>query len=112
MGFFDTLFGNKKYSNIDGTKFEQMEKDNKDLLILDVRTPDEFKSGHIPNAKNIHVGQLSSKISTLEKYKDKNVVVYCASGGRSISAALTLSKNGFNNVYNLGGIRNYKGKLK
>lgn len=111
MGLFSGLF-NKKYENINGEQFEQLLKSNKDVLILDVRTSDEFKGGHIPKAKNISVQELSSKILTIESYRDKPVVVYCASGARSSSAAGILAKVGFMNIYNLGPVSSYKGKLK
>lgn len=112
MSFFSTLFGGNKYNSINGDELQQMCKDNKDVLILDVRTVGEFRSGHIPKAKNIPVQELSSKLHTLEAYKDKTIILYCASGGRSASAAKLLSNNGFNKIYNLiGGIGNYKGQL-
>ena len=112
MGFLSGLFGTKNVNKINGVELNNMIKNNKDLLILDVRNVGEFRSGHIPNAKNIPVQELSSKINTLDAYKDEEIVVYCASGGRSSSAASILSKNGFTKVYDLGGISNYKGKLK
>lgn len=112
MGFLSNIFKGKKYTNISGDELEKMIKNNKELLILDVRSIDEFRSGHIPKAKNIPVQQLSTKVNTLEAYKNEEIVVYCASGGRSSSAANILTNNGFDKVYNLGGIYNYKGKLK
>ena len=54
---------------------------------------------------------IKSQINNLDAYKDDDIIVYCTSGGRSSCAANILSKNGFNKVYNLGGIGNYKGKL-
>ena len=54
---------------------------------------------------------IKSQINNLDAYKDDDIIVYCASGGRSSSAANILSKNGFNKVYNLGGIGSYKGNL-
>lgn len=113
MGFFSTLFGGSNYNNINGDELQKISKDNKNVLILDVRSVGEFRSGHIPNAKNIPVQELSSKIQTLDGYKDEDIILYCASGGRSSSAARLLSNNGFNKVYNLsGGIGSYKGQLK
>ena len=113
MGFLSGLFGNKKYTNINGEELQKMVKENKDVLILDVRTLGEFRSGHIPKSKNIPVQELSSKVGTLDSYKNDEVIVYCASGARSASAVRILSKNGFNKMYNLsGGISSYKGKLK
>ena len=111
MGFFSNMFGSKKYTNINNDDFQNIIKNNKNALILDVRTVGEFRSGHIKNAKNIPVQELSSQLKNLDTYKDDDIIVYCASGGRSSSAANILSKNGFNKVYDLGGIGNYKGKL-
>lgn len=112
MNFFANLFS-KKYENINGNKLNSIIKSNKNVLILDVRTPGEFKSGHIPKAKNIPVNELSSKINTLSSHKDEEVIIYCASGMRSSNASNILSKNGFNKIYNLsGGIGSYNNKLK
>lgn len=112
MGIFSTLFGNRNYKNITGEELTKILKDNKNALIIDVRSVGEFRSGHIPKAKNIPVQELSSKIHTLDAYKNEDIIVYCASGGRSSSAAKLLSNNGFNKIYNLsGGIHSYQGKL-
>ncbi|MGL5642620.1 MAG: rhodanese-like domain-containing protein [Paraclostridium sp.] len=112
MGFFSALFGSKKYTNINNEELQRITKLNKNALILDVRSPGEFRNNHIPKAKNIPVQELSTKLESLSEYKDDEIIVYCASGGRSASAANILYKSGFNNIYNLGGIGNYKGKLK
>ena len=112
MGFLGGLFRNKKYKNINNEELQKIIKQNENALILDVRSLGEFRSGHIPKSKNIPVQDISSSIYTLDEYKDDDVIVYCASGRRSASAANTLTRNGFNKVYNLGGIGNYKGKLK
>lgn len=105
------LFRKRGYTTITGSQFQKMISNN-NILILDVRSSGEYKKGHIPNAKNLPVDTLSSKLSTLNSYKDSDIVVYCASGGRSARACDILSKNGFNKVYNLsGGISSYKGKL-
>ncbi|MDY5210996.1 rhodanese-like domain-containing protein [Intestinibacter sp.] len=111
MGFFSDMFENKNSNNINHEEFQNIIKNNKNTLVLDVRTIEEFRSGHIPNAKNIPVQELSTKISNLDNYKNNDIIVYCRSGVRSSKAADILNKNGFNKVYNLGGIGNYKGKL-
>jgi Rhodanese-related sulfurtransferase len=74
-----------------------------DALVLDVREDKEVAEGKIPHAKHIPLGQLSSRLKELEKYKDKPVVVNCRSGHRSLSACKVLRKNGFEQVYNLAG---------
>ncbi|WP_099189047.1 rhodanese-like domain-containing protein [Tepidibacter mesophilus] len=102
MNFMQRLFGRKSnFQNINGEEVQALIKENKDMLILDVRTLDEYKSGHIPKAKNIPVNELNLKINSIKKYQDKPVLVYCASGVRSKRASNILSKSGFNNLYNL-----------
>ncbi len=76
---------------------------HKNAVVLDVREDDEYKSGHMLNAKHVPGGKLKSRIAELEKYKDKPVVVVCRSGMRSSSACVTLAKQGFTQAYNLTG---------
>ena len=71
--------------------------------IIDVRSPDEFADGAYPKAKNIPVNSLPNRITEVGP-KDKPVVVYCASGGRSAVAAQILKANGFTDVTNAGGL--------
>lgn len=70
-------------------------------LILDVRTPNEFYNGHIPNSKLIPLQQLEQRISEIENYKNKDILVYCRKGNRSTVAAEILIENGFNSLYNM-----------
>ncbi|MGC3998617.1 MAG: rhodanese-like domain-containing protein [Anaeromyxobacter sp.] len=71
-------------------------------LILDVRTPGEFAGGAYPGAKNIPVQELGARLS--EVPKGKPIVVYCASGMRSASAAALLQRSGYADVVNAGGL--------
>lgn len=74
-----------------------------DAQILDVREASEFASGHLPEARNIPVDKLAERIGELEKFKDKPIIVCCASGMRSGKACSELKKQGFNRLYNLAG---------
>lgn len=77
-----------------------------DALIIDVRETAEWSAGHIANARHIALGHLSKRLSEIDKFKDKPVVMVCASGNRSGSACSTLKKAGFQQVFNLdGGMR-------
>lgn len=77
-----------------------------DALVVDVRETAEWSAGHIPNARHIALGHLGKHLSEIEKYKDKPVIVACASGNRSSSACGVLQKAGFQQVFNLaGGVR-------
>lgn len=74
-----------------------------DAVVVDVRETAEWSAGHIPNARHIALGQLAKHLSELDKFKDKPVIVVCASGNRSGTAGSVLMKNGFQQVYNLAG---------
>ena len=74
-----------------------------DGVVLDVREANEWSTGHIPNARHIALGQLPGRLSELDKFKGKPVVVCCASGNRSSSACGALRRAGFERVYNLAG---------
>jgi rhodanese-related sulfurtransferase len=82
---------------------QQMEKKDANLVLLDVRTPEEFAAGHIPGAVNIPHDQLPNRLAELAGAKNKEVVVYCRSGRRSAIAQETLSKQGFTSVKHLEG---------
>ena len=83
---------------------------NNGATILDVRTPEEFKSGHLRGAVNIPLRQLNSSLSNIKK--DKPVITCCASGMRSNSAKNMLLSSGFTEVYNGGGWMNLKRYVK
>ena len=74
-----------------------------DALVLDVRETGEWGSGHIHGARHITLGQLEKRLSELDKFKGKPIIVVCASGNRSSSACGQLKKHGFDKVYSLGG---------
>lgn len=89
------------YINIDNIKLNQMIDSNEDFLLLDIRDKEEFEERFIPKAVNIPLNKLLFSIDDIEEYKDKNVIVYCRSGHRSITACNLLSMEGFKNLYNL-----------
>lgn len=72
-------------------------------LVIDVRTPAEYSSGHYEGATNIPLGELRDRLPELGD-KKKAIVVYCASGMRSASAARILKDAGFTDVTNAGGL--------
>jgi hydroxyacylglutathione hydrolase len=72
-----------------------------DFQLLDVRTPQEWDQGHLPDAHYLFLGDLPQKLKNLDR--DKPVVVYCASGYRSSLAASLLQANGFAKVHNVPG---------
>ena len=89
------------------------------VLLLDVRTAAEFegkapdKFGRLANAVNIPVQELEKRMGELDKWKDKQIVVYCSHSHRSPRASYMLSQNGFNHVTNmLGGMSVWKTEVK
>jgi rhodanese-related sulfurtransferase len=86
-----------------GTLEATMLINQKDAVVIDVREPGEFAQSHILNARNIPLGELTARIKELERFKERPVIVSCATGNRSGSAAALLRKHGFTNVVNLAG---------
>jgi rhodanese-related sulfurtransferase len=81
--------------------------EKKGMVLLDVRTNNEYAQGHIPGAVHIPLSEIGEKVKKLKK--DKDIVVFCASGNRSIWAIKRLMGMGFKNLYNLkGGYRAWK----
>jgi phage shock protein E len=72
-------------------------------LILDVRTPGEFGSGHVPNAVNIPHDELASRLVELDSEMDRPIVVYCKSGRRAGMAASVLLEGGYTDILHLEG---------
>ena len=105
MRFFDFLKGPdinqgvKEYSTTD------------DAVLLDVRTPDEYRQGHIPDSKNVPLRSIS-KVTGMIDNKSTPIFVHCLSGARSRQAATILKQMGYTNVKNIGGISAYAGKVE
>jgi len=105
MGIFDFLKqpdvnqGVNDYKNTSGA------------VLLDVRTPQEYSEGHIPESKNVPL-QTIDKVRTVVENKDTELFVYCYSGARSRQAAAALGQMGYTKVNNIGGISSYRGKVE
>lgn len=84
--------------------FQQLDKAN--VVILDVRTAEEFAQGHVPGAINITHTAIENNLAKLAKHKDKKIVVYCRSGRRAGIAADILAQHGFDKLYHLTGDMN------
>ncbi|MCP4498757.1 MAG: rhodanese-like domain-containing protein [Deltaproteobacteria bacterium] len=75
--------------------------------LIDVRSPGEFSSGHLPGAQNIPLGELAARLGSIGD-KEKPVVIYCLSGGRSGSAKGILARGGFTQVFDLGAMSRWR----
>jgi rhodanese-related sulfurtransferase len=78
-------------------------KDNS-VVLLDVRSQEERSQKHIKGSLHVPVGELTQKLKTLEKYRQKEVICYCHSGSRSFMATLMLTQNGFQAANMKGGM--------
>jgi len=105
MGFFDFFKqpdinqGIKDYQSTPGA------------VLLDVRTSEEYRDGHIPGSKNVPL-QTIDKIASVAENKDTALFVYCYSGARSRQAVGQLQRLGYTHVNNIGGIAAYVGKVE
>lgn len=96
---------------IDAEELDEMVENHEDMLVVDVREPDEFALGHIPGALNIPRGLLEGaadpsykhRIDVLCDARERAVILYCQTGGRSAMAADTLTQMGFAKAWNLAG---------
>ena len=79
--------------------------------LIDVREEDEYKGGHIPNSINIPLSKIDS-IETIVEDKSAPLFLYCISGARSSEAAKYLAGKGYTNAKDIGGIRNYNGRIE
>jgi len=79
----------------------------KGAVLLDVRTPEEFASGHADGAVNIPVEDLGSRLAELKGDEKKDIVVYCRSGHRAGIAKTLLESKGFTKVHNVGGLSDW-----
>ena len=86
-----------------------IEKGSHEYILIDVRTPTEYSSGHIPTAINIPVDVISSMPP--EAKNDDLIIVYCRSGNRSAVAKGILEDLGFTNIVDFGGINRYPSEL-
>ena len=92
------------FESIDAKQAIHLLENDDNVTLLDVRTIQEYKSGHLRNAVLIPVQALSKNLGMLKQDKDKKIIVYCRTGSRSVSASRILEENGFTPLNVKGGI--------
>ncbi len=95
---------NRSLKHYDAPDLKEALKSNRNIVLLDVRTPAERKENHIKGSFHIPLHELGSRMSELQKFKEKEIVCYCRSGNRSVSAAAKLKKQGYDAANLRGGI--------
>ena len=91
----------------DLAKIEKDDKEKEKYLVVDVRDAKEYEAGHVKHAINIPLADVEKNLDKLSAWKDKPVVLYCNSGKKSGEAANILVKNGFKDVTNAAGVKEY-----
>ena len=94
-----------------GDEVVEAMKDTANTVVIDARDAKDFAKGHIDGAINVFVDEAKDKLGELEQYKDKKVIVYCNSGKKSGKLAQFLVDNGFTDVYNADGVKQYEYNL-
>lgn len=92
------------YTKISGDEAKKIMNEDDSVIILDVRTEEEYNQGHIEEALLIPSTELTKRASEELSNKDATILVYCRSGNRSARAAQKLIDAGYTNVYDFGGI--------
>jgi len=106
MGLFD-IFGGGSGNNISPQEAKKRMDESGKFVLLDVRTPAEYKQVHIEGAKLIPLDTLESRATVDLPDKNVPIYIYCLSGGRAGSAVRMLTNMGYTEVYNFGGISNW-----
>ena len=89
----------------------ELDTDN-NIILLDVRTQEEYDGGHIPKSILIPVSELENRVLHELTDKEARIFVYCAAGARSLTACEKLVNLGYTNVYHLGGIVDWKYEIE
>jgi len=101
------IFAN--FDSIDAKQAMHLLENDDNVTLLDVRTIQEYKEGHLRDATLIPVQALSQNLGMLKQDKNKKIIVYCRTGSRSVGASRILEENGFSPINVKGGILSFQG---
>ena len=90
---------------------KEMMTTKQNIIILDVRTPQEYSGGHIEDAILLPDYDVKDKVNEIISDKEATILVYCRSGRRSAAAAQTLQKLGYTSIYDFGGVNDWPYEL-
>ena len=105
MGFFDFLKSPDIHQGVEACR------NTAGAVLLDVRTVEEYREGHIPGSRNLSLQAIGALPGMIEN-RETPLFVYCQSGARSSQAVSLLRQMGYTNVQNIGGIASYTGKVE
>lgn len=109
MSIMELLKGRADTPDINKAAAEALEK--KGAVLLDVRTQEEYRAGHIGGSINVPLDKIDHARGII-KEKDAPVYVYCQSGARSARACMQLKSMGYENTVNIGGISSWRGRTE
>lgn len=82
---------------------KRIEKQDASIVVVDVRSAEEFAAGHVPGAINLPHTHMPARLSTLAAHANKDIVLYCESGVRTQQAVARMQENGFKRLFHLEG---------
>lgn len=100
------------YRNISHFEAQKIISEEKDFILLDVRTPQEYEKKHIPNAILLPIDEIKKGNVSVLPDKNQKILVYCWTGRRAEDSAVMLVKMGYKNVLNLGGLVDWTGEVE
>ena len=103
--------GMAAFQRITSDEAAKMMAEEKNYIILDVRTAGEYAGGHIPNAINVPNESINTTPPKELPDKNQRIFVYCRSGARSMQAAQKLANMGYTNIVEMGGIKDWHGDV-
>ena len=92
-----------KENSIDYENAKMILKNDKNVILIDVRSPQEYREQHLEGSINIPLYDIENNISKKVSSKENAIIVYCQSGARSRKAVEILKSEGYNNIYNIDG---------
>ncbi|MCL2562595.1 MAG: rhodanese-like domain-containing protein [Oscillospiraceae bacterium] len=98
---------NETATVITASEARELMEDGQRFVLLDVRSEEEFILQHIPGARVIPYTEVAERMSVEFPDRETRILVYCRTGGRSAAAAQSLTRLGYTNVYDLGGINGW-----
>jgi len=106
-----SLFGGSKVPHMTMEEAQKELKNDTSIVLIDVRSPQEYSQGHIPGSISLPTEKAPS-IQEVVPDLNRRIFVYCLSGSRSERAAGVFIKQGYTNVTNIGGIGGWRGTLE
>ena len=100
------------YRNISQDEAKKILSSEKDFILLDVRTPQEYEKKHIPNAVLLPIDEIKKGNVAVLPDKNQKILVYCWTGRRAEDSAAMLVKMGYKNVLNFGGLVDWTGAVE